>query len=145
MISKKTLDLIESARAAGKLKPEAHEWLVKWASSDDYASSHADIERLAEAGDWAELSDAFGEVLPFGTGGRRGPMGPGPNRVNDRTIGESAQGLATYLLKTIDAAGRTPMVVIAFDTRNGSPEFALLAARIFAANGIAARLFDGPR
>ncbi len=144
------LPAIDAALRDGKLNAEAHRYLKKWATGAAYAGFHAEIARLSEAGSWNELAESFGEVLPFGTGGRRGPMGVGPNRINTRTIGESAQGLATYLLKSLAetggaAADKRPSVVIAFDTRNGSLEFARQVAGIFAGNGIAARLFDGPR
>ena len=68
----------------------------------DHGSSVA--EHLA-AGKWQELDDAFWTIIPFGTGGRRGRMYPiGSNAINDRTIGESAQGLADYVQEHADAA-----------------------------------------
>ena len=139
---------IAEAAGDGQLGAEAAAHLERWTSGKPYAAWWPDIERLVASGAWAELNDAFGEILPFGTGGRRGPMGPGPNRINARTIGESAQGLASYLVKTTRQAapGHAPAsVVIAYDTRNGSAEFAAQTAAIVAGNGLKARLFEGPR
>jgi len=100
--------------------------------------------RLIAADDWSELDSAFGAMIPFGTGGRRGPTGPGPNRINLRTIGESAQGLAQHVL----AQGRqfaARGVVVAFDTRVTSHDFALETARVLAGNGIKTYLFEQAR
>lgn len=144
MTDGRTLEELERAFAAGKISPEAHKHLMRWTGGAAYADSHAEIARLVAAGEWAELNDAFGEVLVFGTGGRRGPMGAGPNRINARTIGESAQGLATCLLETA-GSGRKLSAVIAFDTRHGSDTFAMQVACILAGNGIRAHLFEGPR
>ncbi len=76
--------------------------------------------------------DAFYTTLSFGTGGLRGIMGPGTNRMNIYTVRMATQGLANYLLKQF----KTPSVMIGFDSRNNSKEFALQAARVLAANNI---------
>src|SRR5437867_3727915 len=147
MIMRETLERIEAAAREGKLSAEARAQLMKWATSEELSAWQDDITRLVDAQAWEELGDCFGEVLPFGTGGRRGPMGPGPNRINDRTVGESAQGLASSLLRS--SPRRPPSdplsVVIAFDTRNGSRHFAQKTASVLAGNGVRALLFDSPR
>ena len=147
MISAKILEEIDEAWRRGTLSREARAHLQRWAQGEEYADHHEEISRLVGSRAWEELNDAFGEVIPFGTGGRRGPMGVGPNRINDRTIGESAQGLASSLLRS--SPRRPPSdplsVVIAFDTRNGSRHFAQKTASVLAGNGVRALLFDSPR
>ncbi|MGO9463365.1 MAG: phospho-sugar mutase [Isosphaeraceae bacterium] len=94
---------------------------------------------------WPELDNAFYKVLDFGTGGRRDKMYPvGTNVLNDRTIAESARGLADYVTKS-RKPGLIPSCVIAFDTRHHSAEFAELCARVLAAAGFRAFLFKEPR
>jgi phosphoglucomutase/phosphomannomutase len=94
---------------------------------------------------WSALDDAFYMVLEFGTGGRRDKMYPvGTNVLNDRTIAESARGLADYVNKS-RKTGSIPSCVIAFDTRHHSAEFAELSARVLAAAGFRAFLFKEPR
>lgn len=88
-----------------------------------------------------EIEERFYKDLEFGTGGLRGIIGAGTNRINIYTIRKSSQGLSNYLVKNIKDA-RERGVAIAYDCRRMSPEFALEAARVFAANGIVAFLFD---
>ncbi len=85
-----------------------------------------------------EIEDAFYRDLAFGTGGLRGVMGPGSNRVNRYVIARATQGYAEYLKHHYEEAG----VVIAYDTRRGSRDFALEAARVLIGNGIAVSVFD---
>ena len=91
--------------------------------------------------DEKELEDRFYQDLSFGTGGLRGVIGAGTNRMNIYTVGKATQGLADYI------GGKTEhgSVVIAYDSRRMSPEFALRAACILAANGIKAYLFESLR
>ncbi|WP_248927118.1 phospho-sugar mutase [Paenibacillus hamazuiensis] len=89
-----------------------------------------------------EIEDRFYRDLEFGTGGLRGVMGAGTNRVNIYTVGRATQGLAQYLLKSGKAA---PAAVIAYDSRHGSPEFALETALVLAGNGIKAYVFESLR
>src|SRR5215203_6528787 len=81
-----------------------------------------------------ELADAFYRNLEFGTGGLRGMMGIGTNRINKYTIGMATQGYANYLKKSFP--GTEVKVAVAHDSRNNSPFFAETAANVFAANGI---------
>ncbi len=90
-----------------------------------------------------EIADRFYRDLEFGTGGLRGVMGAGTNRLNAYTVGKATQGLANWLLSGGGEAERS--VVIAHDSRNNSPEFALDAAQVLAANGIRTYLFASLR
>lgn len=94
------------------------------------------------AGQDKEIFDRFYRDLEFGTGGLRGVMGAGTNRLNTYTVGKATQGLANWLLlQQYDS----PSAVIAYDSRNQSPQFALDAALVFAANGIKTYLFHSLR
>lgn len=95
--------------------------------------------RDMQAGNEGDLVDAFYRDLDFGTGGLRGVMGPGTNRMNVYTVGMATQGFAAYLKKN---AGGDIKVVIACDSRNNSPLFARTAADVLTANGIRVFLFD---
>lgn len=88
-----------------------------------------------------EIEERFYKDLEFGTGGLRGVIGAGTNRMNRYTVGIATQGLAHYLLKN----ATKPSCVIAHDSRHQSPEFALEAALVLAANGIKAYLFESLR
>src|SRR3989337_3156874 len=90
-----------------------------------------------------ELTDAFYRNLEFGTGGLRGLMGPGTNRMNKYTVGMATQGYANYLQKSF--AGQEIKVAIAHDSRNNSRFFAETTAHVFAANGIKVFLFEDLR
>lgn len=89
----------------------------------------------------AELEDAFAATLPIGTGGRRGPVGAGPNRVNSALMRETARGIADAM-RQIDAE---PKVAIVYDTRASSRTFALVIAAALTAEQIAVTLIDAPR
>ncbi len=88
-----------------------------------------------------EIEERFYKDLEFGTGGLRGIIGAGTNRINIYTVRKASQGLANYVLKTA-SKDKKPSIAIAYDSRHMSPEFALEAARVFASNGIIACLFD---
>ena len=90
----------------------------------------------------AALSDAFYRTLEFGTGGMRGILGVGTNRMNKYTVGFATQGLANYLTKCFK---QDIKVAISFDSRNGSAEFAKISANILSANDIQVYLFDSLR
>ena len=100
-------------------------------------------EHIAE-GKWKELDDVFWTVIPFGTGGRRGRMYPiGSNAINDRTIGESAQGLADYVKRAAGGSGLS--AAIAYDTRHRSRHFAELCSEVMVAAGFTVYFLDGYR
>lgn len=90
-----------------------------------------------------ELNDAFYKDLEFGTGGMRGIMGAGTNRINKYTLGATTQGLSNYLKKSFP--NQQIRVAIAHDSRNNSFEFARVVAGVFAGNGIKVFLFEGMR
>jgi phosphoglucomutase len=92
----------------------------------------------------AELTDAFYRDLEFGTGGLRGIMGAGTNRMNKYTVGMATQGLANYLLKMFPEV-HPIQAAISFDSRNNSRFFAMITAQVFAANGFRVYLFDDIR
>ena len=114
-----------------------------WLNGNYDAESKAEIRRLQEAGDSEALTNAFYQDLEFGTGGLRGIMGVGSNRVNRYTLGAATQGFANYLNATY--AGEDISVVIAHDCRNNSSRFANLVTDVFTANGITVYFFDGMR
>ena len=112
------------------------------------ASFRKEVEDLLAAGNEKELEDRFYQNLEFGTGGLRGVIGGGYNRMNTLVVKSATQGLATYLRKAFPEKAKTPgslSAVIAFDSRHYSAEFAEAAALIFAANGIKCWLFSGMR
>jgi len=88
-----------------------------------------------------EIEERFYKELEFGTGGLRGIIGAGTNRMNKYTVRKASQGLANYISKQGETAKKKG-IVIAYDSRHKSPEFALEAARVFAGNGITTYLFD---
>src|SRR3954453_20752612 len=89
---------LRSAAAEQKLSAAAAANVEKWLTEPRYAEYASQVAEHIAAGKWKELDDVFWTVIPFGTGGRRGRMYPiGCNAINDRTIGESAQGLADYV------------------------------------------------
>jgi len=96
---------------------------------------------IAQGGE--ELTDAFYKNLEFGTGGMRGLMGPGTNRMNKYTIGMSTQGLANYLLEVYGIGNAK--VAIAYDCRNNSPFFAQVCADVLSGNGFEVLLFESLR
>ncbi|MFD2672041.1 phospho-sugar mutase [Marinicrinis sediminis] len=95
-------------------------------------------------GNEKEIEDRFFKELEFGTGGLRGIIGAGTNRMNKYTVGKATQGLTHYLNKQF-AHVETPKVAIAYDSRHQSPEFALEAALVLAAGGIKAYVFEALR
>lgn len=118
---------------------KAKSWL-----SDVYdKDTHLEIKRMLNNPS-DELVDAFYKNLEFGTGGLRGVMGVGTNRVNKYTIGIATQGLANYM-KSYSDGSRELSVAIAYDNRNNSSFFASVTADVFTANGFKVYLFDSLR
>ena len=110
--------------------------------NDDYFDEDTKKELLAIRNDEKEIEDRFYKNLDFGTGGLRGVIGAGTNRMNKYTVRKASQGLANYILKN---NGADMGVAIAYDSRLYSPEFADEAALCLAANGIKAYVFDALR
>lgn len=114
----------------------------EWLNGNYDQATKEEIQRLQQSNS-EELADAFYRNLEFGTGGLRGIMGVGTNRMNKYTVGMATQGFANYLRKTY---GDAPVkVAIAHDSRNNSRFFAETTANVFAANGIQVFLFDALR
>lgn len=113
-----------------------------WANGNYDADTKAAISQM-QANNTDELADSFYRNLEFGTGGLRGIMGVGTNRINKYTIGMATQGFANYLKKTYGSA--EIKVAIAHDSRNNSRFFAETTANVFAANGIKVFLFEALR
>lgn len=114
-----------------------------WLQSNIDEESRQAIESLLKSDDKEELTEAFYKDLEFGTGGLRGIMGVGSNRMNKYTVGKATQGLANYLKKKFP--GQELKVAIAHDSRNNSDRFAQVTADVFSANGIKVYLFDEMR
>jgi len=110
--------------------------------SYDEATKHT-IKSLLANKEFTLLTDSFYKNLEFGTGGMRGEMGVGCNRMNKYTVGSATQGFANYLNNVLP--GQRIKVAIAHDSRNNSPEFCRIAADIFTANGIEVYLFPALR
>jgi phosphoglucomutase len=130
--------------------------VARWLGEPDFASFRPQLEWLIQEKKWAGLLDRFYQILPFGTGGRRGAVGVGPNRMNLWTLGASVQGHCQYLKERFPKLAQLK-VVLAYDVRQfedqrknynpalpnpvlhlSSKAFAQHAARIYAANGITA-------
>lgn len=125
------------------LKVNYKEKYKQWLNSPSI-SNKAKNELRSLSGNEEEIQDRFYKDLEFGTAGLRGKIGMGTNRMNIYTLGKTTQGLANYLLAEVGDATKKG-VVIAHDPRYKSREFSERAARIFAANGIKAYLFDDIR
>lgn len=138
------LAALEGAVASGMLSPSSQHNASRWLTLPEYAEFAPAVADAVQRNAWDELERAFWELIPFGTGGRRGTMGAyGTALINSRTIAESAQGVAVY---TRQAIGKDrPRVVIACDTRLRSDEFSRLTATTFVANGWDVLLFNAPR
>ena len=118
--------------------------IERWLSDPNYEVFRPEVAALIEAGQWSELEDAFYTQLTVGTGGIRGRVGPGTNRINLRTIGEAAQALSRFISEYGEEHKKAG-VVVGHEARRQSVEFARLCCEIFAANGIRSYLLDGLR
>lgn len=119
---------------------KAQTWL-----GDGYdEETKAQVRQMLDNEDKTELIEAFYKNLEFGTGGLRGIMGAGSNRMNIYTVGSATQGLANYLKDAFSHLQQIK-VVVGHDVRNNSRKFAETVANIFSANGIKVYLFEGPR
>lgn len=116
----------------------------RWLTPAYDAETQAEVKRMLENEDKTELIDCFYKDLEFGTGGLRGIMGAGTNRMNIYTVGAATQGLSNYLNKCFKDKEQIS-VVVGYDCRNNSDKFARISADIFSANGIKVYLFDDLR
>ena len=122
-----------------------------WLDGKYDAETKAEVKAMMEAEDKTELVDSFYRTLEFGTGGLRGIMGPGTNRMNKYIVAQATQGYANYLLKVQAENGFKNVqngqvaVVVGHDCRNNGRLFAETVADIFSANGIKVYLFESLR
>lgn len=127
-----------------KISSEAFDNISKWLSDQKLDKFKPEIEKLISKKNYKELEDAFYTHIRIGTGGIRGKIGVGPNRINLRTIGEAAQGLANFI-EYFGQEAKEKGVVISHEVRKNSRSFAELTCSVLATNGIKTFLFDGIR
>ena len=127
----------------GKLDKNVREKVNHWLEGNYDAETKAEIQKMLDDGNTEELTDAFYKDLEFGTGGLRGIMGIGTNRVNKYTLGMATQGLSNYLKQVY--SDEQIKVVIAHDNRNNAERFASIVADVFSANGIHVYFFESLR
>jgi phosphoglucomutase/phosphomannomutase len=151
--------------ADARLKDQALKYLEQWLTRPEFAAYRPQLDWLVRTAQWPGLLDRFYQILPFGTGGRRGAVGVGPNRMNRWTLGASVQGHCEYLKERFPGAAAL-RVVLAYDVRQfedkrrhynpelpnpvlhlSSKDLAHHAASVYAANGIEAWVLppDSPR
>ena len=152
-----------SLEVSKKYIDAALKWLEVWLSDKAFNAYVPQIKYLIENGRWNFLLDSFYQVIPFGTGGRRGLVGIGPNRINAWTIQASAQGHSQYLIKEFGQAAKKRGVVLTYDVRKYTQKgvyndslpnpvmnldgkrLAIAAAEVYAANDIRVYLYDAAR
>ncbi|RME04936.1 MAG: phospho-sugar mutase, partial [Planctomycetota bacterium] len=142
MLEERLARLLEEGKIGENVYKNALWWL-------EHIGDREEMEALLDR-DLDEFQDAFWQTLPFGTGGRRGKMGIGQNRIGVYTVQQSAQGIANYLLEVASQEGEDGgdfrrLAVVAYDTRHGSEDFARMVAQVFAANGIRTLLYPSAR
>ena len=127
-----------------KLLQEVTAKAQTWLSDSYDEQTRAEVQAMLDNDDKTELVESFYKILEFGTGGLRGIMGAGCNRMNIYTVGSATQGLANYLKEAFKDLDQIS-VVVGHDVRNNSRLFAETVANIFSANGIKVYLLEGPR
>jgi len=138
------LTILSAAESGGRLTSSAAANIRNWLTQSRYEEYRAEVAEHLTSGKFTELNAAFWNVIPFGTGGRRGAMyAIGSAVMNARTVGESAQGLADYF-RGRKGAGKLACA-IAHDTRHQSPQFARLCAEIMSAAGYTVYFLEGFR
>ena len=141
----KSIALVKKAASDGSISEAAGKNIEVWLTEDRYADYRDEVVAHVTDGKWQKLDDVYWTIIPFGTGGRRGRMYPiGSNAINDRTIGESAQGLADYVV-AYHGGKKELSCAIAYDTRHKSRHFTELCAGIMVAAGIKVYLLDDYR
>ena len=159
----KTENGFNSLEVSKKYVNSALKWLETWLTDDAFKDYVPQIAYLIEKEKWAFLLDSFYQVIPFGTGGRRGLVGIGPNRINTWTIQASAQGHSQYLIRQYGEQAGQRGVVLAFDVRKytqkgiydetlanpvmnlDGPRLVKAAAAVYAANEIKVYMFQNER
>jgi phosphoglucomutase len=135
---------VEELLSSKKISPECATNLILWLTDQQLKDFIPALETLLDSENFHEIEDAFYSRITVGTGGIRGNLGVGPNRINIRTISEAAQALSHF----IEGFGKEAIdkgVVVGYEARKFSREFATECCQIFAGNGIKAYLFDGLR
>ena len=153
----------KTLKLSNKYSVSALKNLKKWLTLPEFKEYAYQIEYLISSEKWDFLLDAFYQIIPFGTGGRRGLVGIGPNRINKWTIQASAQGHSQYLLKKHGEEARKKGIVLTYDVReytqkgiydDSAPnpvmnlnckDLAVAAAEVYAANGFKVYMYDGVR
>lgn len=136
---------VNHACEAKHITPGAVENIRAWLTEDRYSQYRDSVLQHINDGQWQKLDDVFWTIIPFGTGGRRGRMYDiGSNAINDRTIGESAQGLADYVVD-FHKGQKELSCAIAYDTRHKSRHFTELCSEVMVAAGIKVYLLDDYR
>ncbi len=159
----KAKDGFNSLDVSEKYIRSALKWLEVWLTDQTFSQYVAQIHYLIENGSWNFLLDSFYQVIPFGTGGRRGQVGIGPNRINTWTIQASAQGHSQYVIKVFGDEAKQRGVVLTYDVRkytqkgiydDSAPnpvmdldgqKLAIAAAEVYAANQIKVYMYDTAR
>jgi len=126
-----------------ELEPAVLQKVNSWLRGSYDTAVKQEIQNMLDQGAYTELTDSFYKDLEFGTGGLRGTMGPGSNRINKYTIGTATQGLCNYLKKAYP--GEKIKVAIAHDSRNNAELFSRITAEVFSANGIHVYFFKALR
>ena len=126
-----------------ELEPSVFKKVNSWLEGNYDADTKSQIQKLLDENASSEITDSFYRDLEFGTGGLRGTMGPGSNRVNKYTMGSATQGLCNYLINKYP--DEKIKVAIAHDSRNQSDFFARIVAEVFAANDIHVYFFKDLR
>lgn len=156
-------DGFKTLKVEQKYKDQALGFIEQWLEGEQFSDYKTQIQYLIENKDWDYILDCFYQIIPFGTGGRRGEVGIGPNRINKWTIQSSAQGHSQYLKKIYGAQISSRGVVLSYGIREffsnkhfnedlpnpvknlTSVDLANAAAEVYTANGVKVFLFDGPR
>lgn len=134
-------DTIKQAVTNGLLSQQSANNIIKWYFEPEYLEYRNELESQINDHNWQELDDAFYSQIRVGTGGIRGPIGIGPNRINRRTIGEAAQALSNFIIE-FGQEYINGGVVIGHEVRKQSKQFQRICCEVFAANGIKTYIFD---
>lgn len=134
-------DILSSALQEKKLNQTAFDEISKWFTEEEFKEFIPELTKQVNEGNWEDLMDKFYRVVIFGTGGIRGLMDVGTNRVNNYMIRWASQAYAQYLLKHKSDMVKNG-VALAYDSRHNSEEFVKQTARVLAANGIPVHMFN---
>ena len=138
------IQAIERAVQENQMTAEGGKNLTRWLTAPQYQTYQSQLKAMISAEQFEELDSLFWEVISFGTGGRRGKMGAlGSATINERTIAESAHGLAAYYKQV--TGNETGKAVVTSDTRNRSDQFARLTASVLAGHGLHVFFFESFR